>query len=167
MAGVSAHGGARDLTWVYLSGSSQPNGQATIQVDVSDQALCDRLDPLEIKGVRAELEVTGPLARIEPCWFAGEISLSEAGRWMIAARFNYDNREAEVWMPVGVTDTPQQFERGDWLHVTGSADSGWRSVRTMLIAGLGLGIGAALTLAYRWFSGSGGQVAVDGQGRRS
>jgi hypothetical protein len=149
VVGALAHNGAEDVGWVYLSGSSQSDGEATIQVDISEQALCDRLDPLELEGVRAELDVTGTLARVEPCRFAGEISLPEAGRWMIAARFAYDNRQAEVWMPVGVTDTPQQFERGDWLHAVGSADSGWSTGRMALLIGLGLAVGTLATVAFR------------------
>lgn len=147
---VLAHDGAEDIGWVYLSGNSQANGQATVRVDASELATCDQLRPLRLEGVRAELDVNGTLTQVEDCRYEGVIALPEAGRWMVAARFAYEGREAEVWMPVGVTDAPQEFERGDWLHAVGEG-SFWGRVPTYVVALVGLVIGGLLTLAYRWW----------------
>jgi hypothetical protein len=165
VAPVLAHEGGEDVAWVYLSGSSQPDGRATIRVDIAELAACDQVEPLRLDGVRAELTAEGSLARVEPCRFEGEITLPEAGRWMVAARFAYDDREAEVWMPVGVTDTAQTFERGDWLHAVAGEESGWDMTRTLLLAALGLGVGAVLTLAYRWWRRPRERAVTAGRGR--
>jgi hypothetical protein len=165
-APVLAHDGAEDVAWVMLSGSSQADGHATLRVDVAELAACDRLEPLRLAGGRADLTADGPLERVEPCRFEGEIDLPEPGRWMVAARFAYDDREAEVWMPVGVTDTAQTFERGDWLHAVAGQDSGRDTRQMLLLVGLGLGIGAVLTLAYRWWRGPRERLAVAGRKRR-
>ena len=146
---VLAHDGAEDVAWVMLSGSSQADGHATVQVDVAELAACDRLEPLRLAGVRADLTADGTLERVEPCRFEGEIDLPEPGRWMVAARFAYDDREAEVWMPVGVTDTAQTFERGDWLHAVAVEDDGWSASRMAMLAGLGLVVGTLATVAYQ------------------
>jgi len=152
-APVLAHDGEEDVAWVMLSGSSQTDGHAMLRVDVAEIAACDRLEPLRLAAVRADQQAEGSLERVEQCRFEGEIDLPEPGRWMIAARFEFDDREAEVWMPVGIADTPLEFERGDWLHAIAAAetDSGWDTTQTLLLAALGLGIGAVLTLAYRWY----------------
>jgi hypothetical protein len=163
---VLAHDGAEDVAWVMLSGTSESDGHATLRVDVAELAACDRLEPLRLAGVRADLKADGTLERIEPCRFEGEIDLPEPGRWMVAARFAYDDREAEVWMPVGVTDTAQTFERGDWLHAVAVEDSGWDTTRMLLLVGLGLGVGAALTMAYRWWRGPREGSAVTAGNRR-
>ena len=163
VAPVRAHVGGEDLVWVYLSGSSQADGRVTIRVDVAELAACDRLEPLRLAGVRDDLEADGTLERVEPCRFEGEISLPEPGRWMVAAWFTFYGREAEVWMPVGVTDTAQTFERGDWLHAVAVEDSGWDTTQIVLLAGLGLGVGAILTLAYRWWRAPRERAAVAGR----
>ena len=147
---VLAHDGEEDVAWVDLSGSSHPDGRATLRVDVAELAACDRLEPLRLTGVRADLEATGTLERVESCRFEGEINLPEPGRWMVAARFAFDDRQAAVVMPVGVTDVAQEFERGDWLHAVAVEESGWDTPQMLVLAGLGLGIGAALTLGVRW-----------------
>lgn len=159
---VLAHGGAEDITWVYVSGN-QAGGRATVRVDVAELAVCEQLEPLRLVGVRAERDATGTLERIEPCRFEGEIALPESGRWMVAARFAYDDREAEVWMPVGVTDTAQTLERGDWLHAVGE-QSGPSTTRMLLLAAIGLAIGTLLTVSYRRFRASrgGGALVRDG-----
>jgi len=148
---VLAHDGEEDVAWVMLSGSSQSDGRATLRVDVAELAACDRLEPLRLAGVRAELTADGTLERVEPCRFEGEIMLPEPGRWMVAARFAFDDGEAEVVMPVGVADTAQEFERGDWLHAVAVEESWWSTVPTPLLALAGLAIGAVLTLAFRWW----------------
>jgi hypothetical protein len=151
LAPARAHDGEDDVAWVMLSGSSQADGRATLRVDVAEVAACNRLEPLRLHAMRSELEASGSLERVEACRFEGEIDLPEPGRWMLSARFAYDDREAEVWMPVGIADTAQVFERGDWLHAVEVADSGWDTTQTVLLAALGLGIGAVVTLAYRWY----------------
>jgi hypothetical protein len=156
-----AHNGAEDIAWVYLSGSSQADGRATLRVDIAELAVCDRVKPLRLEGVRAELDVTGTFTQVEPCRFEGEIALPEPGRWMVAAHFAYDDREAEVWMPVGVTDTAQEFERGDWLHAVDGGDSFWSTIPTPLLALAGLALGGMLTVGYRrWRMPRGGVVGV-------
>lgn len=151
---VLAHAGGQDIAWIYLSGS-QTDGQATVRVDVAEHAVCEMLEPLRLDGVRAEQRATGTLARVEPCRFEGEIALPEAGRWMVAVRFMYEDGEAEAWLPVGVTDTAATFERGDWLHaVAADEESGWATGRMALLGALGLAIGAVLTLGYRWLAPS-------------
>ncbi len=145
---VSAHDGGDDIAWVELSGG-QSDGEATMQVAVTELAVCDQVEPLRLVGIRAELEVTGTLDRVEPCRFEGSIALPESGRWMVTAQFSYDSREAEVTMPVGVTDTPQEFQRGDWLHAVGDEESGWTANRILLLALLGLAIGALVTFSYK------------------
>ena len=152
MTGIApayAHDGEEDVAWVMLTGSSQTDGRATLQVDVAELAACDRLEPLRLVAVRADLEADGSLERVEPCRFTGEIDLPEPGRWMVAARFEFDNREAEVWMPVGIADTPQDFERGDWLHAIPVEESGWSTGRMAMLAGLGLVAGALATVAFQ------------------
>ncbi len=149
VAPVLAHEGREDIAWVFLSGSSQADGRATVRVDIAELAACDRVEPLRLDGVRAELTAEGTLERVEPCRFEGEIALPEAGRWMVAARFAYDDREAEVWMPVGVSDTAQTFERGDWLHAVAVEDEGWSTSRMAMLAGLGLVVGTLATVAYQ------------------
>lgn len=161
-----AHDGEDDVAWVYLSGSSEPDGRTTLRVGVAELAACDRLEPLRLAGVRADLKADGTLERVEPCRFEGEIDLPEPGRWMVAARFAYDDREAEGWMPVGVTDATQTFERGAWLHAVAVEDAGWDTTQTLLLVGLGLGIGAVLTLAYRWWRAPREGLAVAGRKRR-
>ena len=150
---VLAHDGAEDVAWVYVSGN-QSDGRATVRVDVAELAACDRLEPLRLEGVRGEREATGTLERVEPCRFEGEIALPESGRWMVAARFEFDGHEAEVWTPVGVTDTAQAFERGDWLHAIDGDDSGGLLGSTWLLALVGLLVGGLLTVVYRRFSPS-------------
>jgi hypothetical protein len=154
---VLAHEGGEDVAWVYLSGSSQADGRAMIRVDVAELEACDRVEPLRLAAVRAELTAEGTLERVEPCRFEGEIALPEAGRWMVVARFAYDDREAEVWMPVGVTDTTQTFERGDWLHAVAVEDDGWSVSRMAMLAGLGLVVGTLATVAYQRFRPGGGR----------
>jgi hypothetical protein len=150
---VLAHDGAEDIAWVYVSGN-QADGRATVRVDIAELAVCDRVEPLRLEGVRGEREASGTLERVEPCRFEGEIALPEPGRWMVAARFELDEREAEVWTPVGVTETAQAFERGDWLHAVEGEEAGWTSSRTLLLALGGLIAGGLLTVAYRRFGPS-------------
>jgi hypothetical protein len=165
VAPVLAHDGADDVAWVMLTGSSQADGHATMRVDVAEVAACDRLEPLRLHAVRSELEADGSLEHVEACRFEGEIELPEPGRWMVAARFTYDNREAEVWMPVSVSDTFLEFERGDWLHAVAVADSGRDMTQMVLLAALGLGVGGVLTLAYRWYRAPRQAVAATGRPR--
>ncbi|MGH9172868.1 MAG: hypothetical protein ACRD1H_00855 [Vicinamibacterales bacterium] len=143
-----AHEGGDDVSWSELSGS-QSGGEATVTVEVAELAVCEALEPLRLDGVRAERQVTGTLGRIDTCRFDGTIALPEPGRWMVGARFAYDGREAEVWLPVAVTDTAQTFERADWLHAVGEPQSGWTGGRTLLLALAGLLAGGLLTIAYR------------------
>jgi hypothetical protein len=149
LAPVLAHDGEDDVAWVMLSGTSQADGHATLRVDVAEIAACDRLEPLRLHAVRSELEADGSLERVEACRFEGEIDLPEPGRWMLSARFAYDDREAEVWMPVGIADTAQEYERGDWLHAIAVEESSWSTGRMALLAGLGLVVGALATVAYQ------------------
>jgi hypothetical protein len=92
---------------------------------------------------------TGDLARSDACHFTGTITLPEAGRWMVGARFAYDDREVEVWLPVSVTDTPATFESIDWLHAVDAPESGWSTGRMALLALGGLAVGGLATLAWR------------------
>ena len=148
-----AHDGAEDVAWVYVSGN-QADGRATVRVDIAELAVCERVEPLRLDGVRGEREATGTLERVEPCRFEGEIALPEPGRWMVAARFELDEREAEVWTPVAVTETAQAFERGDWLHAIEGDDSGGLLGSMWLLALAGLLAGGLLTVAYRRFGPS-------------
>jgi hypothetical protein len=161
---VLAHNGAEDVSTVYLSGSSQPDGVATVHVDVDDTSVCDRLKPLRLEGVRAELDVEGTFSQVEPCHYEGEIDLPEPGRWAVTARFAYDNREAEVMMPVGVADAPQEFERDDWLHAVGGSDPIWSRIPTPVLALAGLLFGGLLTVGYRWWRGPRGTAPATGGG---
>ena len=99
------------------------------------------------------------MLRVEPCRFEGQIGLAEPGRWMVAARFTYDDREAEVVMPVGVADTTETFERGDCRHAMAAEESGWDVTQMMLLAGLGAGnwggVDAGVTLLACAASGCG------------
>lgn len=73
---------------------------ASLEVEPNDPSLCPELEPTGMVARRAGEIVRAPLERLEPCQFAGRVTLSERGRWFVYAVFAYGQDEVETWLPV-------------------------------------------------------------------
>ena len=145
---TTAHGGEDDVGHAVLT-VMQDRRVASVEILLSQVDACDRFAPRRLVGQRAERTVTGSLAHVAACRFSGTISLPGPGRWLVTVQLTYDDRLAEVAIPIGVTHSRGRFERADAAHAAPPQAGFWETRRTLVIGAAGLLLGTVPEVARR------------------
>jgi hypothetical protein len=97
---AAAHdpGQGRPVAAVTLAAVS--DGQGTLTVTAKPANACGALTPGRVVARRAGRTVTGALATMGRCRYAGMVSVTAAGRWFLYVELRQADHMVEAWLPV-------------------------------------------------------------------
>ena len=118
---ATAHdpGQGRPVAAVTLTGASDGRGRLAITVQLADG--CAALRPGRVVARRAGQTVTGALAATGRCRYAGQVSVTPAGRWFLYAELRQAGHTAEAWLPVDASRPGQLVQHRELYQPTGRA----------------------------------------------
>jgi hypothetical protein len=118
---ATAHdpGQGRPVAAVTLTGASDGRGRLTITAQLADG--CAALRPARVVARRAGQTVTGALAATGRCRYAGQVSVTPAGRWFLYVELRDAGRGVEAWLPVDASRPGRLVEHRELYQPTGRA----------------------------------------------
>jgi hypothetical protein len=118
---ATAHdpGQGRPVAPVTLTGASDGRGRLTITAQLADG--CAALRPGHVVARRAGQTVTGALTATGRCRYAGQVSVTPAGRWFVYAELRQAARGVEAWLPVDASRPGQLVQHRELYQPTGRA----------------------------------------------
>jgi hypothetical protein len=118
---AAAHdpGQGRPVAAVTLAAVS--DGHGTLTITAEPASACGALTPGRVVARRAGRTITGALAAIGRCRYAGMVSVTAAGRWFLYVELREAGRGVEAWLPVDAGRAGWLVQRRELYQPAGRA----------------------------------------------